>query len=125
MEMVYCGSNNNTAKQMADFFGHKIEPKVVFACFLIFLLKLQFPQVFQHVMVDFEEYARDIELKTAQGMLIANNELVSDDYIKILTDYFDADVFYGDRENAIGLINNWVAKHTNGKIEKLLSDVPE
>jgi serine protease inhibitor len=75
------------------------------------------------VLSEFDRLSQDVELKTAQGMLVADKAFVTEDYVNMLKKYFDADVFFPSDKDVVGIVNDWVAKHTNGKIKQLLSSV--
>ena len=105
--MAYAGSNNGTMKELADGLGVLTKPEEI---------SKEFAQLLKEMKTD------SVTLKTAQGLLIKEKDVVSEEYIKTVQDGFAGDVFYVSKDCAQA-INKWVAKHTNDMIKELVSQV--
>lgn len=105
--MVYAGSKNATMKELADGIGFLKNPAET---------SKEFAQLLEELKTD------SVMLKTAQGLLIKEKDVISNEFIKTVKDEFTGEVFYASKDCAQA-INKWVANHTNGMIKELVSHV--
>ena len=64
------------------------------------------------------------EIKSANAAFVAQGLLLKGDYIDRLNEAYGAEWFELDAE-VVEVVNAWVAEHTDGLIEKLLSQAPD
>lgn len=105
--MTYGGARNNTAAEMQQalnfpFGQDKVHPA--------------FQQLKQALAAAGKKSG--VKLNIANGLCLTGGN-VSPDFQNLLTEYYDAELFAGDVE----VINAWVKKKTQGKIEKILESL--
>lgn len=68
-----------------------------------------------------------VKMKIANSVWHENSLPVKDDFLQRLKEFYDAEVEgldFGDPESA-DAINSWVDKNTEGKIEKIIDEIPD
>lgn len=102
--MTYAGARGNTAKEMEEVLNFRSE-------------QAQLHGAFKSLNKELTETAGKAgqKLKIANALVLTGGN-VSNDFIDILKDSYGAEMFGGGLE----VINSWVKKRTEGKIEKIL-----
>ncbi len=109
MAMAYVGSRENTAAEIARALAFELSPE-------------ELPPAFKELNTAVQASARKggHELTIANGLCITGGgDAMRDDYIAVLRDYFEAELFTG----GVDAINAWVRDKTEGKIEKILEQL--
>lgn len=113
LAMTSCGAEGNTLSQIEDILGLDTESAARY-------------------IYDLNENLKGnetIDFTLANSVWIRNNEdmvRVNDDFLKVVSDYFLADVFRASFDRStLDAINGWVEEKTNGMIKDMLSEIPD
>lgn len=65
-------------------------------------------------------------LQLANSAWIDDDFSVSEDFVRNVTDWYDAGIFSADlpTQTAVDAMNNWVSEKTNGEIETMFDEIP-
>ena len=107
LAMTYAGAREDTAAQMKGALHFQLEQPGLNSAFRGLTLKL-----------DESAKKSDQRLNIANALVLTGGR-VSDNYLKTLRTYYNAEAFGGD----LGAINAWVKRKTEGKIPSILDQL--
>ena len=105
--MTYAGARGNTAKEMAEVLHFGLDQRELHSAF---------KNLNRELAATAQKSGQKLNIANA---LVLTGGDVSSEFKSILKDNYHAEIFPGD----LAAINGWVAKKTEGKIEKILEEL--
>ena len=121
LAMTYAGANGDTATQMAKAMQSSLEPNVFHAAVNKMAMDLASRNIALH---DTEEGQKSVRLSLVNGVFAQQDYTFLDSYLDVMSENYDAGVylldFVTDPDGSRDTINEWVAFHTEDRIDELL-----